>query len=460
MILLDAQLLFGRLHPLVVHLPIGFLMLAFIFNITVYFKKLPNLQVAVPFTLLLGAISASVACLFGWLLSETGDYGAKTLENHKFSGLAIAAISFLLFYLTTPHFQQKIVLPGKLYTGLMIGLMGLLSYSGHQGGNLTHGSDYLSIETLTKKDRVPPETLDKALVFEDVIEPLLEKRCKQCHSGSKIKGDLKMTSLAEMLKGGKSGPAIVPGDSKKSEIFHRITLDPSDEDFMPTDGKTPLTKNEVKMIEWWINKANAAPEKSIAELKPDPATQTLFAVALGFAKGEAGEEGDDLANINPEIPKTTDLAAIEKAKEAGFTVRVMLQNPMMLDVKLAPNKTFTAAKIDSKLQLLKPIAKNIILLNLSELALNDAQLAFLKECSNLEKLRIEKNPIGDATVSHLAHLKHLKAVNFYQTDLSKTGLQNLSKLPSIRSIYAFQSKVGSMDTSAILKEKPDLEIVL
>jgi hypothetical protein len=426
---------------------------------TAYFKKLPNLQVAVPFTLLLGATSSTMACLLGWLLSETGDYGITTLENHKFSGLATAVISFLLYYFTTTHFQRFIVIPSKAYSALLIGLMGLLSYSGHQGGNLTHGSDYLSLETLTKQDRVPPETLEKALVFEDVIEPLLEKRCKQCHSGSKIKGDLKMTSLAEMLKGGKTGPAIIPGDAKKSEIFHRITLDPSDEEFMPSDGKTPLTKNEVKMIEWWINKANAAPEKSIAELKPDLATQTLFAVALGFAKGET-VEGDDLATINPEIPKTADLAAIEKARESGFTIRIMLQNPMMLDVKLAPNKTFTTTEINGKLQLLKPIAKNIILLNLSELALNDAQLAFLKECSNLEKLRIEKNPIGDATVSHLAQLKHLQAANFYQTNLSKIGLQNLSKLPSIRSIYAFQSKVGSMDTSAILKDKPELEIVL
>lgn len=460
MILLDAQLFFGRLHPLVVHLPIGFLVLAFIFNVSAYFKKLPNLQVAVPFTLLLGAISASFACIFGWLLSETGDYGAKTLENHKYSGLAIAAISFLLYYLTTSHFQKRLLIPGKIYSGLMLGLMGLLSYTGHQGSNLTHGSEYLSIETLTKKDRIPPTSLEEALVYEDVIEPLLEKRCKQCHSGSKIKGDLKMTSLAEILKGGKSGPAIVPGDLKKSEIFHRITLDPADEDFMPTDGKTPLTKNEIKMIEWWISKANAAPEKSISELKPDAATQGLFAVALGFAKGEMGEEGNDLANINPEIPQSVSLGAIEKAKEAGFTIRMMLQKPAMLDVKLSSNAHMSPKELETKLALLKPFAKNIILLNLSELAINDTQLSILKECINLEKLRIEKNPIGDATVNHLASLKHLQSVNFYKTSLSKTGLANLAKLPSIRSIYAFQSKVGNIDTSAILKQNPGLEIVL
>lgn len=457
MILLDVQLFFGRLHPLVVHLPIGFLILAFVFNLTAYFKKLPNLQVAVPFTLLLGAISASVACLFGLLLSETGDYNAKIIENHKFSGLAVATISFLLFYLTTPSFKQKVQLPAKFHTALMLALMALLFYSGHQGGNLTHGSDYLSMETLKKKDRIPPESLEEALVFEDVIEPIFEKRCQQCHSGSKIKGELKMTSLENLLKGGKSGPAIVPGDAAKSEIFHRITLDPNEEDFMPTDGKTPLTQNEIKMIEWWITKGNAASRKTIAELKPDPTIESLFAVALGFAESENAE---GITKINPDIPKTTNLEAIEKAREAGYTIRVMLHSPMMLDVKLPPNRSFTKTEIDHKLELLKPIAKNIILLNLSELALEDRQLAFLKECSNLEKLRIEKNPLGDATVEYLSELKHLKSVNFYQTGLSNIGLQKLSKLPSIRSIYAFQSKVMSIDIVSVLKENPDLEIVL
>ena len=47
------------------------------------------------------------------------------------------------------------------------------------------------------------------------------------------------------------------GKPAESELYRRITLDPSHEDFMPTDGKTPLTKTETEMIRWWIEKANA-----------------------------------------------------------------------------------------------------------------------------------------------------------------------------------------------------------
>ncbi len=47
----------------------------------------------------------------------------------------------------------------------------------------------------------------------------------------------------------------------ESELYRRITLDPGHEDFMPTDGKTPLTKSETEMIRWWIENADAQRRK-------------------------------------------------------------------------------------------------------------------------------------------------------------------------------------------------------
>ena len=44
-------------------------------------------------------------------------------------------------------------------------------------------------------------------------------------------------------------------------------IDPGHEDFMPTDGKTPLTKSETEMIRWWIENADASEGRKLLDLK-------------------------------------------------------------------------------------------------------------------------------------------------------------------------------------------------
>ena len=58
--------------------------------------------------------------------------------------------------------------------------------------------------------------------FEKKVRPLLVAHCLECHGADakKIKGGLRLTSRAELLKGGDSGPAIVPGDPAKSRLIH------------------------------------------------------------------------------------------------------------------------------------------------------------------------------------------------------------------------------------------------
>jgi len=57
--------------------------------------------------------------------------------------------------------------------------------------------------------------------------------------------------LEALKKGGSEGSAFVPGDLKKSLMHVRVTLDPSDEEFMPTEGN-PLTKEQVQAFALFI----------------------------------------------------------------------------------------------------------------------------------------------------------------------------------------------------------------
>ncbi|HTE07506.1 MAG TPA: DUF2231 domain-containing protein, partial [Flavitalea sp.] len=216
----------GRLHPLVVHLPIGFILLATVFDLLAYSTKYAHLRQAVSITLFFGFVAAVLACTFGYILFLSGDYEKKTLSNHQFSGILLAVIAGLLFYSTTPGGDKVLRIPRKLFSVLMVMVIGLISYAGHQGANLTHGNDYLTFQTLLKEERKKPDSVENAMIYEDVVHPILEKKCAQCHRDGKMKGNLNVETLKGLLKGGKAGPAVVPGKPEEGELYKRVTLDP------------------------------------------------------------------------------------------------------------------------------------------------------------------------------------------------------------------------------------------
>src|SRR5262249_40302028 len=54
------------------------------------------------------------------------------------------------------------------------------------------------------------------------VKPILTRSCVECHNGKKAKGDLRLDSAAELLKGGKSGQVIVPGQADKSLLIQAL----------------------------------------------------------------------------------------------------------------------------------------------------------------------------------------------------------------------------------------------
>ena len=103
----------------------------------------------------------------------------------------------------------------------------------------------------------------KAADFKKDILPMLEKKCMSCHrspyktsSGrtKKPKGKLDLSTPAGIKAGGGEGDAIVPKDTSKSLVYSRVTLDKSDDDFMPPEDKAdPLTDAELKVLKEWID---------------------------------------------------------------------------------------------------------------------------------------------------------------------------------------------------------------
>ena len=87
------------------------------------------------------------------------------------------------------------------------------------------------------------------------------------------------------------------------------------------------------------------------------------------------------------------------------------------------------------------VSGNVIWLNVSDNNLTENDLEILKQMNNLEKLRLEKNPVGDKIVDLLSQLQHLEAVDLNETLLTNTGLASLRSHANFRRIYTWKTSV-------------------
>ncbi len=91
---------------------------------------------------------------------------------------------------------------------------------------------------------------DAKTLFEKSVRPLLERKCFECHSSKadELKGNLKLETVDQILKGGDQGPAVAAGD-KDSFLLRAIRYEV--EDFqMPPSGR--LEDKEIALIEKWV----------------------------------------------------------------------------------------------------------------------------------------------------------------------------------------------------------------
>ncbi len=261
---------FGRFHPLLVHAPITLLLLLPLLEVAGLFHPWAHLRATAGLVLGLATLGALAATGAGWLLAWSGGYQGETVTRHLWGGIALSAACLLLVALRRSYIAREGFLARVLYLPVLLGSIGLMAWTSHQGSAITHGEDFLtkhmpaSLRTFlgvplasVPENKTPAVAIPPTL-FTEKIAPILEKNCVSCHKPSKHKADLRMDTYALLMKGGENGTVVVPGDLKKSELHRRITLPADDDDFMPTDGKPPLKPAEIALIEQWIT-AGAKP---------------------------------------------------------------------------------------------------------------------------------------------------------------------------------------------------------
>lgn len=104
----------------------------------------------------------------------------------------------------------------------------------------------------------------KVEFFEKSVRPLLEEHCIECHSAAKgkTKGGLALDNAASVLKGGDTGPALVPGAPEKSLLVKAVTYTDPDLKMPPSDKRMPAEK--VAILQEWIRQGAYDPREGKA----------------------------------------------------------------------------------------------------------------------------------------------------------------------------------------------------
>ncbi|GAA3583179.1 DUF2231 domain-containing protein [Snuella lapsa] len=443
---------FGRFHAMLVHLPIGFIILAVFFEL-LSLKKKVDLNLAISYAFLAGALSGVFSVLLGLMLASDGGYNEATLNIHKWTGIVMTLITFLLFFIKRK--QKTVLWTQKSYPVLVFVVVSLLFVAGHNGGNLTHGSDYLlehapnPIRTLAgmKPIRERITDLDKALVYEDVIHPIFESKCNVCHNNDKAKGDLLLTDEESILNGGKNGKVIVSGNANESELYRRVTLSPTHKEFMPTEGRTPLTNEETMLVQWWIDEG-APFDKKVVELNlTDRIKAYLRDVGIGLKKTFI--ESLDLKEVDDKV--------IASIRAEGFKIKTVSGNSTLLEVTYSSynKEPLTANKLDVLLK----AKTNIIWLDFSGVPIQEDLVSKLGQLENLVALRMSNANLTDTGVKAFESLKHLEYLNLYGNPISDASLQSLQKLKGLQKLYLWKTNVSDTGLKSLKDSLEEATII-
>ncbi|MEP7246293.1 MAG: c-type cytochrome domain-containing protein [Gammaproteobacteria bacterium] len=262
----------GRFHVLVLHLPVGVLMLAVGMEILARWPRFfvagrSPLEAAMPIIWGAGALSAVLTVALGYMHASEPGFTGVGVDHHRWAGTALAFTAVLVWAWRADAPTSF----AKAWPAGMLAITALLITTGHFGGVLTHGPDYLtefapgSLRTHRAVAGGPsrPKVTDfaKADVYLDVVAPLLASRCSACHNDDKRRGGLSFADYPSLRKGGESGEAIKPGDPAGSELYRRITLPSGADDYMPKNHKSPPSPAEIEVLRWWI--AIGAPSQGL-----------------------------------------------------------------------------------------------------------------------------------------------------------------------------------------------------
>lgn len=434
--------LIGRLHPLIVHLPIGFILLGLLLQW--HDRIIGQYGKVIGLIYLWAGISAVLACITGYFQYRGEGFGFDTVKWHLWSGIATALFCFLM-YARLRRWQPMDFLSKMPIKVLSIFFFVLISFTGHQGGTITHGEDYLveplpnsiksvlGFETFEEKEIVLNEqNWEEALLYEDVINPILNNKCVSCHNPKKTKGELLLNSEEGILAGGENGEVVLAHKASDSEMFIRMNLSMNDDDRMPPEGKTQPSKEEIALIGAWLDAGHPF-EGTVAEsgLKKE-LFRSFFPnkIENNYPNMEIGEISQD---------------SIEAIKAEGIHIDKISKATNFLKVSCLNKPSFD----DTDFGLLLPLKEQIAFLDLGGTQVSDAIFEKLATLPNLTVLKLDNTSISGKNMEALTSLEHLKSLYLTGSKFQEPHLQKLTGFKKLKKVYVYDTALDGSGTKGL-----------
>jgi uncharacterized membrane protein len=427
----------GAFHPIAVHLPIAILVLVPLIELAGRTRFFPQLLSCVDFLLGVATCGAIATIVLGWCLARSGCYSGSLVTQHMWGGVAVAGAAWLCWVLharsSESHFDRRYILA-------LIATVGLVLFTGYRGGQLSQGENHLT-EHMPDRLRsllgmqafaAASSKSDPSTFYGARIQPVFSQHCIGCHGPSKHKANLRLDSYEAVIRGSKDGPVIKAGNAQGSELFRRVNLPPTDDDFMPSGHKPPLSSNEIKRIELWISTgaSGTTPVESVKDVPGDSGGSTAVAEVTfeeidpaAVAKQRA-RLASAVAQLQKRFPSTLDY---ESRGSAGLVINVSL---------LGSNFG------DNELSALAPVTDQIVYADFSGTAITDQSAAKIASMRRLRSLRLAHTKVTDATLKALVSLSQLESLNLFDTAISPDALTAIGQLPKLQHLYLHETKIS------------------
>lgn len=436
----------GHWHPLLIHFPIGILLMAIALQFYQFISK-KDFKTSISILVLTGSIFSGISCLAGWLLASSGDYNDEVVFFHRWSGIA----TFLLATISYFWIQYRTFISGILLI--------LIIFTGHYGSILTYGEGYFlkpkldSTDIVTAKNRrlvkiekSPGDAPTYFYPYEDQIVPILKTKCYSCHSVQKKKGGLRLDSEFFIRKGGKNGPVLIAGNLFKSHLYTNLVLPEDDDLHMPPIGKKQLTLMEIQVIEKWIS--SGAPFGEVEQkMELNLTGSSVVNTELPKLIESIPENSIDLAPFSP-----SEFNILNHLKDAKISIVYSGSKNQWIDLNFVNVKS----EFNTLLNLVKPIKTHVNQLKLNNLTPIDFSL--IRDFSNVKILHVGQTNLQDSDVEFLKDLDQLEQLNLYGTKITDVGLMKLAQFPSLKVLYLWDTKVSESGVSEFKKMRPHLKI--
>jgi len=429
----------GRSHPLFLHFPI---VLFALFIIWIWLA--PKQQLNSPelfqdiskWLLLSTAFTASLTALMGVFLSKEPSYNEDSLSLHKWSGAFVSLLTFIWYIFYDQINKTKISLAVSSMLSTFIWVI-----AGHQGASITHGDNFLLAPVAKYGEK--KVSLDEAVIYTDMVKPILDAKCMSCHNSKKAKGDLIMETQQLLMKGGKNGALWDTTDANMSLILQRIHLPEEEKKHMPPSGKPQLNEQEMAILYNWIRRGANFKLKAI-ELE---LTDTLRTIARNMFKSSDDEQ--ESYEFSAANEKT-----IQKLNTNYRAVYPIANNSPAIAVDFYGASFFKSDQLKDLIE----IKTQLVSLNLDKMPVTDNDLQIIGQLTNLRNLNLSFSKITGSGLASLLALSHLKNISLINTSVKKDDIQKLGSLKNLRHIYIWNSGVSIADAEAIRKKYPALEV--